>query len=307
MHWIVAYAGWPAHAPHGTAPCHALEALLARWRVVHRDDGDVDNPSMPHERAWARAMGSEPVPGLIPWARALASEDGLTFGEGAVALLSPTHWRVTADHVALLDPEALQLDDAASHALWTSVATLMQDDGYSTQWGHATRWYASHADWTDLPSASIDRVVNQGIEPWQPAGEVGRRWQRLQNEMQMVLHTAEVNDDRATRGLWPVNSVWLSGNGPGLPTPASVSPVDVHVDRRLRTPYLASDVARWLAAWQQLNAEVVTPWLTAPPSDACLTLCGERSSISLSPQRGPWWKPWTRPRAPNAVQLLAQL
>lgn len=305
MHWIVAYAGWPADGRQGTAPSRALDAMLGRWSIVHRDEGDLDDASMPHERAWARAVGLTPHQGLIPWAAALAADDGITFDDQPVALLSPTHWRVTADHVALLDPEALQLDAQASRSLWASVSTLLQEGGYRTQWGHATRWYASHADWSAMPSASIDRVVNRGIEPWRPSGESGRRWQRLQNEIQMLLHTDGVNDDRAARGQWPINSVWLSGNGPAWPAPQRIE--HVRVDRRLRSPYLASDIPSWLTAWQQLDADVLTPWLADSPPDARLTLCGERSSITWSPTGAGWWQRLTSPRAPDAVACLARL
>jgi hypothetical protein len=39
----------------------------------------------------------------------------------------------------------------------------------------------------------------------------------LQNEMQMLLYTHALNDERAARRQLPVNSFWLSGTAPSPP------------------------------------------------------------------------------------------
>ncbi len=308
MHLIVAHADWPSSCPRDATPSPALEALIATWRIVHQDLAHPDSLCMPHERAWAYGFGQTSVDGLVPWATHLAARDGVVHPPCPLGLLSPTHWHVTTDRVAMVQPDALDLSDAESMALWQTLSELMQAGGYTTHWGHATRWYATHADWATLPTASIDRVMGDGIEHWQPPGDAGRRWQRLQNEMQMVLHTHPVNEAREVRGVPTINSVWLSGNGP-TPSmqPMPSTPPDVQVDQRLRKAYLAADVPSWLAGWRTIDDEVLSPWLNAPPANARLTLCGRRGFITWAPGHQAWWRRWLPNRSPALATMLATL
>jgi hypothetical protein len=65
-----------------------------------------------------------------------------------------------------------------------------------------------------LPTASLDRVIGRNIDRWLPDTAPARLLRRLQNEVQMVLHTHALNDEReAARPMPTVNSVWLSGCG----------------------------------------------------------------------------------------------
>ena len=125
-----------------------------------------------------------------------------------------------------------------------------------------------------MPSASIDRVIGRNVDRWLIAGTEGRLLRRLQNEVQMLLHSHALNAEREARGLLPVNSVWISGCGVAQPSNAKVQ-----VDARLRAPALAEDWAAWCKAWDSLDAA----W---PQNLTRLTLCGERSSATFELEHG---------------------
>jgi hypothetical protein len=279
MHWIVAFAR-TAFEPVATP---GLDAMVARSATEARDDGEIDSPHPPHERALARALGW-PVAddAILPWAARAARADGIEVGTHAWALVTPVHWRVGSDAVHLADPRELGLTDADSRALFDAVRPLFETEGITLTWGAATRWYASHASFEGLATASLDRVIGRSVDAWLPAQREARLVRRLQNEVQMLLHTHPLNAAREA-----------TGGGAG---------VAVRIDDRLARPALANDEAGWRAAWAALDAE-----LAAAPTFDRLTLCGERGSITLVPRRPTWWQrlasSFTSPRGAAAALL----
>lgn len=275
----------------------ALDAWLAYSDASHRDDGDEWAPAAPHERALARALGWNEPP--WPWAARQAAADGLRVGDRPWGLLTPVHWRVGTDAVHLADPLALALDETASHAFFDAVRPLFESEGFTLAWGAPLRWYASHPMFATLATASLDRVIGRNVDRWLPAQREARLVRRLQNEVQMLLHTHEINRQREAEGLLPVNSFWLSGCGAARAESAH----DAVLDERLAPPALAEDWPAWAAAWGELDALFTTG---AP---ARLTLCGERSALTLAPTAPSLWRRVVQPFQPRrpARELLATL
>jgi hypothetical protein len=291
MHLLIAFTAPLAEGLRAALPRLAtpvLERLLARWAEVRRDAGDEDSLSPPHERAHAAALGLTGADGCLPWAARQATLDGIDVGALAWGLLTPVHWRVGSDGVHLADPDALTLSDADSRALFNAVRPLFESEGYTLAWGAALRWYAAHASLQGLATASLDRVIGRNIDAWLPRQPEAKRLRRLQNEVQMLLHSQPLNDDREARGLLPVNSFWLSGCG-ALQAERSH---ELRYDDRLRASALRDDANAWCAAWQALDREAIAPLLAAAESGqaARLTLCGARSSIEFAPLPRGWWQ-----------------
>jgi hypothetical protein len=281
MHSIVPFAQAGFDVP---ASLPALDAFVSRSVVESRDDGEIDSPHPPHERALARALGW-PVTGdaPLPWAARAARADGIEVGARAWGLVTPAHWRVGSDAIHLADPRELGLNDADSRVFFDAVRPLFESEGITLAWGAATRWYASHASFETLLTASLDRVIGRNVDPWLPAQREARLVRRLQNEVQMLLHTHPLNDAREAAGALAVNSFWLSGCG----VARAESGTALGVDDRLARAALAADDAGWRAAWAALDADVI-----APQAFERLTLCGERGSVTLVP------------RAPSLMQRL---
>lgn len=291
MHLILPFAAPLAETARAALPTlvtPALEQLLAGWGAVQRDASDDDSLSMPHERALAAALGWHGADGALPWAAHQAALDGLDVGSAAWAELTPVHWRIGSDGVHLIDPAALALTETDSRALLAAVQPLFTSEGFDLRWGAPLCWYAAHPSLQGLATASIERAIGRNIDRWLPRQPEAKGLRRLQNEVQMLLHTHPLNDAREAAGLLPVNSFWLSGCG--TLQPALVN--DAVVDDRLRGPALQGDWGAWCQAWQALDREALTPLLAAAERGQAvrLTLCGERGSVTLAPQAHSWWR-----------------
>lgn len=304
MHLIVPFAGPLSDAGRAALRAAALPnlaALLARSAVVSRDEGDEWSFTPPHERALARALGFAGGDGCLPWAAWQAAADGIVVADLAWGLVTPAHWHLGTDQVSLLDPATLLLDDSTSRALFGAVQDLFTSEGFAVLYGSAQRWYVAHESLATLRTASLDRVIGRNVDRWLSDDPALRLVRRLQNEVQMLLYTHPINDEREARGLLPVNSFWLSGCGAAQPVTGPAP----QLDERLRSPALADDWAAYVKAWETLDQGPIA----ALAQDAAmqLTLCGERSSLTLAPGGGAWQRLRSLLSRPVPAQCLETL
>lgn len=283
-----------------------LDRLLARLQPGERLGTDEFSLTPPHEAALAAARGWQGGAGTLPFAAHAARADGIEVLDLAWGLLTPVHWHVGRDEVVLSDPGALQLDDAASRALFEAVRHLFESEGFALAWGAPLRWYAAHESLVELPCASLDRVVGRNVDRWLPAGREARLLRRLQNEVQMLLYGHPINEAREAAGALPVNSFWLSGCGRWQAS----SGKPVTVDERLRAAALSDDWAGWADAWRALDAGPLASLLAAAErgEPVALTLCGERFAQRFdSAGESPWARLARRWRHPSPSDVLEAL
>ena len=292
-HLLIPFAGRssPAcKAALSTLRLPNLEALLGRLALDHDDMQAETTLSPPHERALARTLGLSAEDGLIPWAAREAQQNGLSrAGSGEPwALLTLCHWQVAIDQVVLDDPDAIAITEAESLALLEAARPFFQEDGIAVRRsGTPGRWLARGELFRTLPTASVDRVAGQSIAEWAPLSDALKPVRKLPNEMQMLLYTQRVNDDRVARGAQPINSFWLSGTG-SVSKDFKESKAQPTVPDTLRKPALADDATAWTAAWQALDAGPVAELLGACTrgEPVVLTLCGDRAARSFVPRTG---------------------
>ena len=259
-----------------------LEKLLAQLSPGERSAGDTRDLSMPHERVLAHACGLPAPDGRIPWAAWDVQQAGGDPGAQAWARITPCHWRVGSDHVALDDPRQLALDEAESRALLAVVGPLFEEDGIALAYAQPTLWHARGEIFRELPAASLDRVIGRAVDAWLPRVAAAGPLRRLQQEVQMLLYTSSANDDRQRRGLEPVNSFWVSGTGALPASGATALPAALIVADELRAPALAGDWAAWAGAWRAIDEHQCARLLEAAAAGRAvtLTLCGDRSAQS---------------------------
>lgn len=307
MHLIVPFAGTVSDAGRQALQSLSLPSLtrlLARWTPDAALGSDEFSPNPPHEQALALALGWASAPdNALPFAARQAATLGWPTGDAAWGRLTPVHLHVGADAVSLTEPATLQLDEADSRQFFDSVRPLFDTEGFTLHWAAPQQWLATHALFDGLVTASIDRVVGRNIDPWLPEQRSARLIRRLQNEVQMLLHTHPLNEAREAAGLPTVNSFWLSGCG-RLPAATSAAP---QVDDRLREPALAEDWAAWCEAWQALDAGPIAALLGAGDA-ARLTLCGERQAQAWAPAAQGLWQrlsgTWRKPSVHSALEAL---
>jgi hypothetical protein len=325
MHWIIPFAGpaleWDSlRAPWRDMRLPHLSAWVSACQpVLSRDDTHSSDPeltfSATHERALAEGLGLDVDDGLVPLGGLAAAELRLPADERVWARVSLAHWQLGTEQVTMLDPTHLSLDEAESRALFDAVRPLFEGDGYAMAWHSPALWLVSHPDLAGLPCASLDRVSGRNVDLWLNPDPRARRVRRLQNEVQMLLYTHPLNDERAARGALPVNSFWLDGCGPVPSQRALDRLAQIRLEERLRTPMLAGDVEAWRRAFEALDEALIRPaWAAAQAGeDVRLTLCGERFAVTLAAptQTSGLWqrlrRVWTGVPADAAQDCLASL
>ena len=289
-HLLIPFAGRRSSAcaaALATLQLPNLDALLTRLAVAHDDTQADTSLTPPHERALARAFGIDAADGCIAWGAREAQQTGLSRAgsDEPWAVLTLCHWEVAIDEVVLDDPSDMAIDAAESQALLEAARPFFQEDGIVLRRSiEPGRWLARGELFRSLPTASLDRAASGPISAWAPLSDALKPVRKLQNEMQMLLYTQRVNDERIARGLKPINSFWLSGTGVlAQGSPAAEVPT---VADALRAPALHDDGAAWAAAWQALDAGPVAELLAAyrRGEPVQLTLCGDRSARRFAPQ-----------------------
>lgn len=291
-HLLIPFASSPEPGCHEALRGLALprlERLLARLAPGEPDAGTETSLSLPHERVLARACGLAPADGRIPWAAWQVQQAGGDAGGAAWAQITPCHWRVGSDHVAMDDPAGLQLQESESRALLAAVRPFFEEDGIGLEYSAPTLWLARGDIFRDFPAASLERVIGRKVDDWLPRVTGAGPVRRLQQEVQMLLYTSAVNDGRQQRGLLPVNSFWVSGTG-ALPAGATAPPQSLTVPDALRGPALAGDWDAWAAAWREVDAREGAALLQSLTDgrSVTLTLAGERGARSWTSAGGGW-------------------
>lgn len=263
-----------------------LQKLLSRLTPEPLDAGDERSLSPPHERALARAQGMAAPDGLIPLAALQARQPG------AWAFITPCHWQVGTNHIAMSGQALPDFSELESQVLLAAMQPFFKEDGIALHYDQPNRWLACGEVFRHLPTASLDRVVGRNVENWMPRSPAAAPLRRLQNEMQMLLYTHPVNDARSVRGVPPVNSFWLSGTGALSQPQAATAERPPIVASTLRDAALNEDWATWAQAWQALDATECAALLAELDrgEPVQLTLCGERNAQTFTARRQPLMK-----------------
>ena len=146
---------------------------------------------------------------------------------------------------------------------------------------------------SDVPTASLDRVIGQNVKHWMSEHPAARALQRLQSEMQMLLYNHPVNDAREVRRQHTVNAFWLHGAGSlpaatadvALSTNAAVSVADA-----LRASALNGNVDAWRQNWHILDATAVAQALQhlKGTGQVSLSLCSEHTAHTYTAAPAAW-------------------
>jgi len=181
-------------------------------------------------------------------------------------------------------PGQLALSGEQSQALLAALQPWFEQDAIALEYESPTLWTARGEVFRGLPTASLDRVSGRVIDRWMPRGDAGKAVRRLQQEMQMLLYTHPINDERANAGLLPMNSFWVSGTGALTPAAPPRAPNDLQVAHDLRDAALLQDWPAWVSAWQRVDERDCTQMLAALDrgEQVALTLCGERNARTFA-------------------------
>lgn len=291
MHLLIPYAASSSPNCQALLPSLQLpylQKLLARLQAQEQDRGEPTSLNPPHERALARALGLPCADGLMAWAAQQHLQNHGTLPQQACAFVTLCHWRMTQQQVLMSPLPIADFTSAESDTLLTAMQPYFAEDGITLETDQCGRFIAQGALLTDMPTASLDRVIGCDVKAWLPTGSQASTLLRLQNEMQMLFYTHPLNDAREARGLLPVNSFWLHGTGRA--STSALPQSQPSVIRTLQHAALAEDWSHWAQAWQQLDATELAELLAAQQrgEPVQLTLCGERNAQSWLSQPPSW-------------------
>ena len=285
----------------------ALLGRLARPLMVR---GSATSLTPLAERLYAEAIGLPAADGLVPWAALDAQRwqlPTLPAGQGW-GWITPCHWKINSDHIAMLDPSALQLSAPEAAQLLDAMQPYFAEDGLTLHLSEPGTWLAAGTALHQLPTASLARVSADVVDPWMAQATQARVLRRLQNEMQMLLYTHPVNNAREASGLPTVNSFWISGTG-ALDAGAGEQLTAAEVVRydALHSACRQDHAAAWVAAWRELDNGPIHDLLqSAQAGEAVqLTLCGANNALRFEgPVKGFWPRLQNRWRQPGLAHWL---
>ncbi len=188
-------------------------------------------------------------------------------------LMTPCHCRPDRDQLRLFAPCALTEQERM--ALQTDLSALLDRYGMSIQGHWADHWVLQAANPLEVTFTALEAVSEKGVYAALPAGQAQRQWRCLWNEIQMLLHTHPVNQQRQQRGEPAINSVWfwgagdgewasgrwhfVQGNSPLLKALAAIT----HSESEIHTPTYQLASGRQLWVWDALPTDAMEAQLVA--------------------------------------------
>lgn len=196
-----------------------LKQIIRRIGEYHAVvESDMFSPGIAYERWLAQQLGLSRLPQA---SFLLAASDEIDMQRSGLgwAALQPVHLHIALDHLVLTAPEKLNLTVEESQALFEVAQPILAELSSRVLAPTPTYWYIGDEQVNDMVWCSPNRAVGRDINMWMPYGNKGKRWRQLHNEIQMLWHDHPVNQARLTRGVLPVNALWLFGTGalPVLP------------------------------------------------------------------------------------------
>ena len=307
-----------------------LPALLDRLQQQDEVVCDEYSYSPPHEQVLAQALqwpDAQRQDGLLPWGAHTARLQGWgTEQPLAWGVVTLCHWRVHSDHITMPHPADLALTEEEAEHFFKAMYPWFAEEGLELMplpldKSGMVQWLVHGKMLEGLRTASIDRVCGRNVESWMPlsihaltspTAARAAPLQRLQSEMQMLLHRDPVNAQRAQEGKLEVNSFWVSGAGilsSEVPTfPEGDNSLRPHLLRQLAASALREDWAAWQTAWLWLDDNVFAKLLERHRNSKVdklrITLCSEVRAHTWASEPVSLWQMLARKIRPSNTQSI---
>ena len=194
----------------------ALENLLAHAQH-HQDQVSA------YHRRLAMLMGFDIEPGKdVPVAAVTRIVDNNHDASGNWLRADPVHLGADRNGLILMDSFILNLSQHDAIAIAAEVSKVIGEYGWSIEVPFEDRWYIRIEDGLDLTTSELSSVVGNDIVGHLPRGKDSPKFHKIMNEIQMQLHSADINQFREKNGELPINSIWFWGLGSldEIPEPA---------------------------------------------------------------------------------------
>ncbi|MFA5371429.1 MAG: hypothetical protein WC298_05585 [Sideroxydans sp.] len=191
-------------------PARASSALLAGLRLPYLEKllARSKHLVLPPNSLEDRLCETFGVRSVAPL-RALA--DGLVVDDGYWLCADPVELQIQSSQVMLQTDVACS--DADAQALCMTLNMHFGEEGLHFFAPHSRRWYVQVQTLGEVTMTPLRVAAWRDVKTLLPQGTDAQRWQRLNNEIQMLLHQHPVNTARQQAGKPVINSLWLWGGG----------------------------------------------------------------------------------------------
>lgn len=198
-------------------------------------------------------------------ARLAAQHDGLDGNNHHWLIADPAHLRIDRDHALLADIGVMHLNQAEADVLVHALNQHFATDGLRFHAPTPGRWYLQHPQPTDANFTPLVDAIGENVDAHRPQGSSGLDWNRTLNEIQMLLFSHPLNQEREDRGDTAVNSIWLWGNGQQA-TPHTAEGIIYSGDETVRLLSSASgsslqDTPYSLPLWLETHPTTEDAWI----------------------------------------------
>jgi len=169
----------------------------------------------------------------FPYAAITLLSYGIDPGDSCWIHADPVNLQADMDRAILSDGLTLQIRKDEAEMLVEQINAHFAEDGFSVIMADENNWFI-RLDVNSLETTSLRQAVGRNINHLLPTGDSAAKWKRFLNEVQMLMHMSEVNQRREQRGMAPVNSLWLWGEG-RLPSKGETDVTHVFADDALTT------------------------------------------------------------------------
>ncbi|HEB57293.1 MAG TPA: hypothetical protein ENI98_13535 [Gammaproteobacteria bacterium] len=125
----------------------------------------------------------------------------------------PVYIQPDLTSAVLLAHEELDLSLDGACELAAAINAHFLDESWSLEVLTPHRWVLKLPQQPAMTTTPLMQLRQQPIGDKLPQGQDSRYWQRIQNEIQMLLFAHPLNQQRETQGKRPVNSLWFWGEG----------------------------------------------------------------------------------------------
>ena len=160
----------------------------------------------------------KPAGGDLPVAPLGRLIDGAEHPDGIWMRADPVHLAVGRDSVRLHDSASLSMTQHDAIIFAAALEGLFKEYNWKLEVPLPERWYVRLPHKPAITTHEIDYVTGKDIQSFLPSGPESNQWLRLTNEVQMLLHACDINQEREQRGAPAINSLWFWGIGalPGI-------------------------------------------------------------------------------------------
>ena len=111
------------------------------------------------------------------------------------------------DRLLLFDGRSLEIAPVEAEVLGKLILGHFADQGWRLEQAAPDRWYLQLPEAPALVTRPLHRVAGRNLFPFLPEGGDRGRWRSLLNEIQMLLHHADVNQARRAAGRPEINGL----------------------------------------------------------------------------------------------------